>query len=144
MVKELCFIVRYALQVCTEYNMAMQMQKAFNSRMLTKLIKYTIAEGSYDDENTWVEGQITNSNIYGVIKSGNKFSQFEEGEALHSEDGGIRYSQYKTLYVTDKFPVDKKDKIGYLGNFYNVLQRSEESVYGFFSVILEKSKGWKP
>tara|TARA_R110000851_G_scaffold308123_1_gene466912 strand:+ start:995 stop:1369 length:375 start_codon:yes stop_codon:yes gene_type:complete len=124
--------------------MAMQMQRAFNSRMLTKVIKYTIAEGAYDLENIWVEGTVTPSNIFGVIKSGNKFSQFEEGEALHSEDGGIRFSQYKTLYVTDKFPVDKGDKIGYAGNYYNVLQRSEESVYGFFSVILEKSTEWTP
>jgi hypothetical protein len=124
--------------------MAMQMQRAFNSRMLTKLIRYMIEEGSYDEENIWVEGRVTKKNIYGVIKSGNKFSQFEEGEAVHSEDGGTRFSQFKTLYVTDRFPIDKGDKVGYAGNFYNVLQRSEESVYGFFSVILEKSTEWKP
>ena len=120
------------------------MQRAFNSRMLTKVIKYTIAEGTYDDENVWVEGRVTKKNIYGVIKSGNKFSQFEEGEAVHSEDGGTRFSQYKTLYVTDKFPVERGDKIGYSGSYYNVLQRSEEAVYGFFSVILEKSTEWTP
>ena len=124
--------------------MAMQMQRAFNSRMLTKVIKYSIAEGAYDNENVWVEGRVTKRNIYGVIKSGNKFSQFEEGEAVHSEDGGTRFSQYKTLYVTDRFPVERGDKIGYSGSYYNVLQRSEESVYGFFSVILEKSTEWKP
>lgn len=124
--------------------MAMQMQRAFNSRMLTKVIKYSIAEGAYDSENVWVEGRVTKKNIYGVIKSGNKFSQFEEGEAVHNEDGGTRFSQYKTLYVTDRFPVERGDKIGYSGNYYNVLQRSEEAVYGFFSVILEKSTEWKP
>lgn len=103
-----------------------------------------IEEGAYDGENIWVEGRVTKKNIYGVIKSGNKFSQFEEGEAVHSEDGGTRFSQFKTLYVTDRFPIDRGDKVGYAGNFYNVLQRSEESVYGFFSVILEKSTEWKP
>lgn len=103
-----------------------------------------IEEGSYDEENIWVEGRVTKKNIYGVIKSGNKFSQFEEGEAVHSEDGGTRFSQFKTLYVTDRFPIDRGDKIGYAGSYYNVLQRSEESVYGFFSVILEKSTEWKP
>ena len=124
--------------------MAMQMQRAFNSKMLTKLIKYSIAKGAYDEENVWVEGQVTASNIFGVIKSGNKFSQFEEGEAVHNEDGGVRFSQYKTLYVTDRFPIERGDKIGYKGNYYNVLQRSEEEVYGFYSVILEKSTEWKP
>ena len=124
--------------------MAMQMKRAFNARMLTRVVKYVIEEGSYDDENVWVEGRVTKKNIYGVIKSGNKFSQFEEGEAVHSEDGGTRFSQYKTLYVTDKFPVERGDKIGYSGSYYNVLQRSEEAVYGFFSVILEKSTEWTP
>ncbi|MCS5549909.1 MAG: hypothetical protein NZ811_00125 [Gammaproteobacteria bacterium] len=124
--------------------MAMQMQRAFNSRMLTKVIRYVIEEGTYDEENIWVEGRVTKKNIYGVIKSGNKFSQFEEGEAVHSEDGGTRFSQYKTLYVTDRFPIYRGDKVGYAGNFYNVLQRSEEAEYGFFSVLLEKSTEWKP
>lgn len=124
--------------------MAMQMQGAFNSRMLTKVIRYVVQEGSYNDGNVWVEGLITKSNIYGVIKSGNKFSQFEEDEALRVEDGGIRSSQYKTLYVTDKFPLEEGNKIGYDGKYYNIIQRSEEATYGFFSVILEKSKEWTP
>ena len=124
--------------------MAMQMQRAFNSRMLTKLIKYRVAEGYYSDENIWVEGRTVKKNIFGVLKTGNKFSQFEEGEALHSEDGGVRYSQYKTLYVTDKFPIEKEDKVGYKGKYYNVLQRSEEEVYGFYSVVLELSAEWNP
>ena len=125
-------------------SMAMQMQRAFNSKMLTKLIKYTLAEGTYDENNHWVEGRLKKSNIWGVVQAGNKFSQFEEGEALHSEDSGIRFSDYKTLYVTDKFPILLTDKISFKGIYYNVLQRSDESVYGFYSVILEKSKEWKP
>ncbi len=120
------------------------MQRAFNSRMLTKVIKYSIAEGSYDEDNRWVEGRVIKSNIWGVIKSGNKFSQFEEGEAIHTDDGGERFSQYKTLYVTDRFPIERGDKVGYSGNYYNVLQRSEEEVYGFFSVILERTEEWTP
>ncbi len=120
------------------------MVRAFNAKMLTKIIKYSIAEGKYDDENIWIQGRVIKKNIWGVIKSGNKFSQFEEGEAVHNEDGGTRFSQYKTLYVTKKFPIDKGDKIGYKGMYYNVLQRSEEEVYGFYSVILERSTEWKP
>ncbi len=124
--------------------MAMQMQRAFNSKMLTKLTKYTVGTGEYNDDNRWVEGSVTSSNIWGVIKTGNKFSQFEEGEALHSEDGGARYSDFRTLYVTKKFPVQKNDKIGYKGKYYNVLQRSDESEFGYYSVLLEKSEEWRP
>ncbi len=122
--------------------MAMSMKRAFNSKMLTKVILYSIAEGSYNDDNMWVEGEVTQKNIFGVLKTGNKFSQFDEGESLHVEDGGVRVSQYKTLYVTDKYPVEVTDKVRYRGVNYNVLQRSEEATYGFFSVLLEKSKEW--
>lgn len=120
------------------------MQRAFNSRMLTRLVRYSITEGTYDADNMWVEGRVTKNNIFGVIKSGNKFSQFEEGEALHSEDGGARFSRFKTLYVTDKYPIELGDKIGFNKFYYNVLQRSDEEVYGFYSVILEKSTEWTP
>lgn len=124
--------------------MAMQMQRAFNARMLTKLTKYTQLVGSYNELNTWVEGSLETSFIWGVIKAGNKFSQFEEGIALHNEDGGKRFSDYRTLYITDKFVVDLEDKIFYKGKYFNVLQQSDEDVYGFNSFILEKSENWKP
>ena len=122
----------------------MQMQKAFNSRMLTKLIKYSVAEGSYDANNRWVEGAVTQRNIFGVIKTGNQFSQFSQGEALITEDGGERYSDYKTLYVTNKFTLLTSDKIKFKGKYFNVLQRSDEDVYGFYSALLEKTKEWTP
>lgn len=124
--------------------MAMQMQRAFNARMMTKLIRYSISDGTYDENNVWVEGRKKKNNIFGVIQAGNKFSQFEEGEAVHSEDGGTRYSDFRTLYVTDKFPINLGDKIDFKGVYYNVLQRSDEQVFGFYSVLLEKSEEWKP
>jgi len=124
--------------------MAMQMQRAFNSRMLSPLTLYSATAGSYDADNIWVEGTTTTQTIYGVIKTGNKFSRHEEGEALHSEDGGARYSDYRTLYITDKYPVEKEDKILFKGKYFNVLQRSDESVFGFYSVLLEKSEEWQP
>ena len=124
--------------------MAMQMQRAFSARMLTKLTKYTQLTGSYDSLNKWIDGAIVEAVIYGVIKAGNKFSQFEEGLALHNEDGGIRHSDYRTLYITNKFSVALNDKISFKGKYYNVLQQSDEEVYGFNSYILEKSENWTP
>ena len=126
--------------------MAMKMQRAFNARMLTKLTLYTAPEpaGYYDASNDWVVNTYTSKTIYGVIKAGNKFSQFEEGQALRVEDGGQRISDYRTLYVTDKFPVKLGDKLLFSGTYFNVLQRSDEETYGFYSVLLEKSQEWTP
>ena len=137
-------IARDVLLEFTEFNMAMQMQQAFDRRMLTKLTRYSVAESTYDENNHIVKGKRITSRIFGVIKAGNKFSQFEEGEALHSEDGGQRYSDYKTLYVTDKNTLDLQDKLGVGDKYYNILQRSDEAVYGFYSYLLEKSEGWTP
>lgn len=126
--------------------MAMQMQRAFNARMLTRLTLFVAPtpKGYYDADNVWTKNPYVETIIQGVIKAGNKFSQFEEGQALHSEDGGQRYSDYRTLYVTDKYPVNLEDKLFLNGVYFNVLQRSDEKTYGFYSVILEKSKEWTP
>jgi hypothetical protein len=126
--------------------MAMKMQRAFNARMLTKLTLYTAPDpaGYYDDSNDWIVNKYVVKNIYGVIKAGNKFSQFEEGQALRVEDGGQRISDFRTLYITDKFPVKLGDKIKFTGKYFNVLQRSDEETYGFYSVLLEKSQEWTP
>ena len=120
------------------------MQRAFNSRMLTKLSRYQVFKGSRNEFNEWVQGRVIKSKVFGVIKAGNKFSQFEEGEAVHTDDGGQRFSDYRTLYVTKKNAVNSGDKIGFKGKFYNVLQLSDEDEYGFWSYILEKSEDWKP
>lgn len=126
--------------------MAMQMQRAFNARMLTKLVLYSapIPAGYYDSSNNWVVGDYTSKNVFGVIKAGNKFSQFDEGQAIRVEDGGQRVSDYRTLYITDKYPINLGDKVYFKGIYFNVLQRSDEETYGFFSVLLEKSKEWTP
>jgi hypothetical protein len=120
------------------------MQRAFNSKFLVKLTRYTVAEGSYDDDNNWVEGYVTKSTIYGRIIAGNKFSQFEEGIARIVEDGGTRFADYRGLYVTNKYSIEPNDKIGYAGKYFNVLQQSDEAPFGFNSYILEKSENWKP
>jgi hypothetical protein len=124
--------------------MAMQMQRAFNAKMLTRVQHYTVAEGSYDENNNWIAGGTVKKNIFAVIKAGNKFSQFEEGEAVHNEVGGIRTSLYRSLYVKDKYKLSIGDKVGVKGVYYNILQTSDESVYGFHSYLVEKSKTWRP
>jgi hypothetical protein len=124
--------------------MAMQMQRAFNARMLTRITKYTQAAGSYDENNKWIDGAIETLKIWGVVKSGNRFSKFEEGIALHNEDGGARYSDYKTLHITNKYSIELNDKVLYKGSYYSVLQQSDESIYGFTSYIIEVSENWKP
>ena len=120
------------------------MQRAFNRRMMTKLIKYTVEDSTYDENNQVVLGNTVKSFIYGVFQAGNKFSQFDEGIALHSEDGGARFSDFKSLYLQDKFELDLDDKIEYKGLYYNILQKSDESEFGFSSYLLEKTKGWAP
>ena len=124
--------------------MALQMQRAFNSRMLSPIIRYSILEGSYNDDNIWVEGKKITSRIFGVIKAGNKFSQFEEGIAIHNEASGIRTTDFRTLYISDKFTVEINDKLGFKGTYYNIIQQSDEEVYGFNSYIIEKVKDWRP
>lgn len=122
----------------------MNMSRAFNSKMLTKLVKYNVLAGSYDANNNWIEGAKVPSNIWGVIKVGNLFSQFDEGEALQSEDGGQRFSNFQTLYITDRFKLEVGDKIYFKLKYYNVLQKSDETQYNFTSYLLEASEEWQP
>lgn len=122
----------------------MNMSRAFNSKMLVKLIKYRVEEGYFNENNDWVEGATRKSIVRGVMISGNRFSQFEEGLARVSEDGGIRFSDYKTLHIPDRYDVKMEDKIFYKGKYFNVLQQSDETEFNFKGFILEKSEGWKP
>ena len=124
--------------------MTMQMRRAFNKRMLSKVDKYSIEESTYDDDNQIVEGRIIKSTMQVINLAGNKFSQFDEGEALQQEDGGQRFSDFRTLYFTSKYSLKLEDKIGFKGKYYNVLQKSDEEVYGFWSFLIEKSEEWTP
>lgn len=124
--------------------MAMNMHRAFNHRMISPMVRYAISAGAYDADNNWVPGGIVTTTVRGVITAGNKFSQFEEGIALHAEDGGARFSNYRNLYIRNIYTLTKEDKIGFRGTFYNVLQESDEEVFGFYSWILEKSEDWTP
>lgn len=118
--------------------MTMNMHRAFNARMQAPIVQHTIGAGSYDAENVWIPGVDTDSTVYGVITAGNKFSQFEEGIALHAEDGGARYSNYRNMYIKDIYTIASKDQFTFRGARYKILQESDEEVFGFNSFIIEK------
>lgn len=120
------------------------MSGAFNSEMLIELEKYATTAGSYDENNIWVAGTKVKSTIWGIFKTGNKFSQHDEGISLHSTDGGDRLSNYKKLWVTDNYPVSMEDMIGFKGKYYNVLQQTEETVHGYNGYLIEESKERQP
>jgi len=119
----------------------MQMQRAFNSRMQAKCISYKESPGHYDDKNNWIKGRYTTNTFYAVIQAGNKFSQFDEGIARHAMEGGNRFSDYRNMYVQDKFPsLEMNTKVMFRNTYYNILQKSDEGVFGFNSYIIEKDK----
>ena len=121
------------------------MNRAFNSRMVTKMLRYKEGEGTFNEYNEYVRGNIVISTFFGVVLAGNKFSQFDEGIARVATEGGERFSDYRTLYVQDRFPrLKMNDKIKFRDTYYNVLQESDEAIFGFNSYILEKPKDWSP
>ena len=124
--------------------MAMQMQRAFNAKFLTPVTHYSVSEGHFDDDNVWIDGATVPKKIRVRILSGNKFSQFEEGEAVINTEGGVRHSDYREIYVPLRYPVKIGDKIGYKSKYFNILQRSDEDVYGFNSYLIERSENWEP
>ena len=117
----------------------MQMRKAFNSRMETDITLVTIGAGAYDSDNLWVPAVGVQSVIRGVIIAGNKFSQFDEGIAIRSTDGGARYGNYRSLFVRSEYVVKITDKVIFRDTYYNVLQESDEFIFGYSSYLLEKS-----
>lgn len=125
--------------------MAMKMNKAFNSRMQSKIIRYKELSGYYNEFNEWVRGFHVVSTSFGVILAGNKFSQFDEGISRKATEGGERFSDYRSLYIQDKFErLNLEDKVYFRDTYYNVLQESDEAVFGFHSYLLEKPKNFVP
>lgn len=120
--------------------MPMQMQRAFSVKFLVNLTRYSTSGGYYNDDNDWVEGTTSSQPIKGRVLAGNKFSQFEEGLSVHNEDGGQRLSDFRTLYIPDKYQVSIGDTLVYSGVTYNILQESDERPFGFKSFLLEKSE----
>jgi len=124
--------------------MAMNMRRAFNGRMLTKVERYATPVGYYDDTNEFVPATPVKTFIWGVLTVGNKFSQFDEGIALKATEGGERFSDFRTLYVTEEYFLEMNDRIGYRGEYFNMIQMSAEDTFGFRGYLLEKDKKWLP
>jgi hypothetical protein len=124
--------------------MAMSMRLAFGSQMLTKVTHYKVGESYYDDNNEIVKGHVSESIIYGVIKAGNRFSQFDVGIALQATESGERLSDYRSLYLTSDYEVSMNDKFGYEGGYFTIIQQSRELTYSFLGLLIEKSKVWRP
>lgn len=124
--------------------MTMNMKRAFNSKMKSRLTHYSISDGYHDDDNDWIPGKAKAGYVFGVVTSGNKFSQFEEGQAIINTESGIRKSDYKQLWIEDKYGIAIDDKIGTKGKFYNILQHTDETVFGFQGFLIEEAKNWSP
>jgi hypothetical protein len=124
--------------------MAMNMRKAFSKHMLAPLTRFAKGPGRYNEYNEWIEGSTSESTIHGVWFAGNKFSQFDEGIALKPTQGGERYSDYRTLYISDRFILEIEDYIGFKGKYFKILQMSDEDVFGFRSFLLEQDPDWRP
>lgn len=122
----------------------MDMSRAFNARMLRPIKLYTVAVGSYDAENVWQDGSEIVISLQARVTVGNKFSQFEEGISMTVEDGGTRSRDYILVYIKEDVAADVDDKIGWNGKYFNILQISDESHFGFKSMLAEKSKTWEP
>lgn len=124
--------------------MAMQMQRAFNPRMLTAMKWYIPSSEAYDENNNWIEGPPTCKKLLGRLTVGNKFSQLEEGTSVAALPGGERTRDYKTLYCSDKYKVEVEHTLGFQGKYYRVLQMSNEDTFGFRSWLIEEYKNWSP
>ena len=124
----------------------MKMNRAWNSRMLIKQVGHAVATpGYYDDDNYFVESRTESFAFWGVNLVGNKFSQFQEGQAVVPTNGGDRNSNYRTLFIETRWrELELDDKVTYRGKHYNILRKSSEIDYGFFCYLIEESKDWKP
>lgn len=124
--------------------MAMQMGKAFNSKFMVPISLYRYVAGSYNIDNEWNTPAREEEVISGIITSGNKFSQFDEGIALQSEDGGARFSNFRKLYVKSSVGIGMEDRLVYQNYYYNIIQQSDETAFGFQSFIIEKAERLNP
>jgi len=121
--------------------MAMKMNRAFSRKFITKHIATVESPGAYDANNDWIEGATTPHTFWGVNIAGNKFSQLEEGESRKPTAGGERFSDWRSLYVQDRWPeMSINDKVTFRGKLYNILQKSDEKSFGFWSYLLEAPK----
>jgi len=125
--------------------MAMNMERAFNSRMETKMVRLVTSAGSYDANNVWIPGVKTNSTFFGVLTVGNKYSQFDEGIGVKATEGGERNPNWRLLYVKGRWgEFSMGDYILYKGKYHKIIQKSDEETFNFYSYLAEELKDYQP
>lgn len=126
--------------------MTMNMGRAFNSKMEAKMVRKVHTAGYYDANNIWVAGTpLPDEVFFGVITSGNKYSQFDEGISIKTTEGGERKPDWRLLYVKDRWPILQFEDVVYFRNtYYKILQQSDEKIFGFQSYLIEKLKHYAP
>ena len=125
--------------------MAMSMQRAFNGRMETKMVRYISSPGSFIALNEWTPGATTTKPFWGVLTVGNKYSQFDEGIGLKATEGGERNPNWRLLYVKGRWGEFSMDDIFYYkGNYHKMIQKSDESTFSFYSYLVEVLKDYTP
>lgn len=125
--------------------MAMSMVKAFNPRMMTKLVGYRFGQGHFDSLNNYVQGALEEYHFSARILSGNRFSQFDEGVALQTTPSGNRVSKFLSVYIPMVYgDITIGDKFKHNGEYYNILGMLDESVYSFRGFLCELVNDWNP
>ncbi len=121
----------------------LQMGRAFNSKMLSRVLVHAKTAGAYDEMNDWVEGVPIKFNAFVVVRASKKGG--EGGETLQSDTSGNRTSDYKQIsFQYPRFQIEVGDKIEYKGKYYNVLNATDHDEYGFKHMVIEKSDNWTP
>ena len=120
--------------------MAMNMGRAFHPLMLVKMKVISTTSGHYNDDNDYVGGVKSSRVIRGVIRNGNRYSQFEESISRSATAAGERFPDYRTLFLRESIFGDLSldSHIIYKCVTYNILQKSDETHFGFSSYILER------
>ena len=121
--------------------MAMSQGRAFNPAFLVSMEVVSQPSGYYNEFNDYIEGGVPISRVVrGVIRNGNRFSQFDESISRSATAAGERFPDYRTLFLRDSIygSLSLDSHIIYKCVTYNILQKSDESHFGFTSYILER------
>lgn len=113
---------------------SLRMNQAFDAQMMTSIIKVEFIGARYDEQNDWQEGQEVKSTIKGVIRPA------KTGESVELENGGVRYSDWLKLHITDLYSLKMGDKIEWKGTRYNILSLTNQQEFGFQKAVIEKSE----
>ncbi len=118
------------------------MGRAFHPQMLVPLKVISTTSGYYNEDNDYIEGKKSERGIRGVLRNGNRFSQFEESISRSATAAGERFPDYRTLFLRESIfgELLMDDHVIYKCVTYNVLQKGDETHFGFSSYMLERDQ----